>query len=109
VYRCEECAGGLLLCRECCVDTHAEHPLHVIYEWNNVFFAKTSLQIVALRIQLGHAPRETCGNPQPGHTGFVVLHTNGIHTVNVDFCGCDSLRRPDPYIQLLRAGWYPAT
>jgi hypothetical protein len=39
----------------------------------------------------------------------VVLHDNGIHTVNIDFCGCDSAMRADPYIQLLRAGWYLAT
>jgi hypothetical protein len=29
-FRCRECAGELLLCRECCVDTHAQHPLHVV-------------------------------------------------------------------------------
>jgi hypothetical protein len=30
-YRCQECAGGILLCRECCVDKHAEDPLHAIF------------------------------------------------------------------------------
>lgn len=38
------------------------------------------------------------------------MHDNGIHEVNVDFCRC----RTDgaagaPDIQLLRAGWYPAS
>ncbi|KAF8142768.1 hypothetical protein K438DRAFT_1475084, partial [Mycena galopus ATCC 62051] len=108
-YRCAECAGGLLLCTECCLDKHAEHPLHVVHEWNGIFFAKTSLKKVGLRIQFGHPPREVCHNPQPGHTDFVVLHDNGIHTVAVDYCGCDSAQRAEPYIQLLRAGWYPAT
>jgi hypothetical protein len=64
---------------------------------------------MGLRVQFGHPPRESCANPQPGNSGFVVLHHNGIHTVNVDFCGCDSERRAEPYVQLLRAGWYPAT
>ncbi|KAJ7346456.1 hypothetical protein DFH08DRAFT_700973 [Mycena albidolilacea] len=108
-YRCQECAGGLLLCQECCLDKHVEHPLHVISEWNGIFFAKTSLRHLGLRIQFGHAPCEACGNPQPGYSEFVVLHDNGIHSVHVDFCGCDSQRRNEPYIQLLQGGWYPAT
>ncbi|KAJ7841072.1 hypothetical protein B0H14DRAFT_2360413 [Mycena olivaceomarginata] len=108
-YRCQECFGGLLLCTECCLDKHVEHPLHVISEWNGIFFAKTLLRDLGLRIQFGHAPREACGNPQPGYSEFVVLHDNGIHSVHVDFCGCDSRRRTEPYIQLLQAGWYPAT
>jgi hypothetical protein len=31
LFRCQECAGRVLLCRECCVDKHADNPLHVIY------------------------------------------------------------------------------
>ncbi|KAF7345205.1 CxC2 domain-containing protein [Mycena sanguinolenta] len=108
-YRCQECMGGLLLCDACCLDAHAENPLHIIYQWTGVFFVKTSLQALGLRVQMGHPPRETCVNPQAGHRDFVVLHDNGIHRVNVDFCGCDSSGRVEPYLQLLRAGWYPAS
>ena len=43
----------------------------------------------------------------PGYTDFTVLHDNGIHEVAVDFCGCD--RRKEFHLQLLQAGWYPAT
>jgi Lon protease-like protein len=43
----------------------------------------------------------------PGHTDFVVIALNGVHRVNVDFCGC--LGRPDPYIQLLEMRWWPST
>jgi hypothetical protein len=78
-------------------------------EWNGVFFVKRPLKDLGLRIQFGHPPRQRCDRPQPGYHEFVVLHDNGIHEVNVDFCGCDSRGRADHYIQLLRAGWYPAT
>ncbi|KAJ7718098.1 hypothetical protein B0H14DRAFT_2412597, partial [Mycena olivaceomarginata] len=109
-YRCQECAGGILLCVGCCVDRHAENPLHVIYEWNGVYFFKKSLKDLGLRIQLGHHPlRERCTNRQAGHQDFVVLHDNGIHRVNIDFCACDEGTREEHYIQLLRAGWYPVT
>ncbi|KAF7346690.1 CxC2 domain-containing protein [Mycena sanguinolenta] len=108
-YRCQECAGGTMLCGQCCVQEHAKNPLHIIHEWNGIFFAKTSLRTLGLRVQLGHAPGDRCAHPQAGYGEFVVLHHNGIHTVNVDFCGCDSAHRAEHYIQLLRAGWYPAS
>jgi hypothetical protein len=30
-FRCQECAGGLRLCKACCLDKHADDPLHVIF------------------------------------------------------------------------------
>jgi hypothetical protein len=39
--------------------------------------------------------------------GFVVLHDNGIHTLDVDFCSCPGA--PKEVQQLLSVGWYPAT
>ncbi|KAF7342709.1 CxC2 domain-containing protein [Mycena sanguinolenta] len=77
--------------------------------WTGVFFVKTLLQSLGQCIQFGHAPREKCANSQTGHHDFVVLHDNRIHRVNVDFCSCDSAERVEPYLQLLRAGWYPAS
>ncbi|KAJ7830049.1 hypothetical protein B0H14DRAFT_2366095 [Mycena olivaceomarginata] len=109
IYRCQECAGGVLLCKGCCVDKHTDNPLHVIFEWTGVYFAKVTLAKLGLRIQFGHPPRERCLNPTPGYADFVVLHDNGIHNVKVDFCGCDEGDREEEYIQLLRAGWFPST
>jgi hypothetical protein len=78
-------------------------------EWNEVFFEKRSLKALGQRIQFGHPPREPCSNPVPGHSDCVVIHDNGIHNVAIDFCRCDSSLQADHYIQLLRAGWYPAS
>ena len=36
-----------------------------------------------------------------------MLHTNGLHYVAVDFCGCDN--RISNRQQLLRSEWFPAT
>ncbi|KAJ7017588.1 hypothetical protein C8F04DRAFT_1279172 [Mycena alexandri] len=109
MYRCRECAGGVLLCSECCLNKHIDNPLHVIKQWSGVYFYKRPLKDLGQRIQFGHPPRERYGNPQAAHSDFVVLHNNGIHEVHVDFCGCDTGARAQPYIQLLRAGWYPAS
>ncbi|KAJ7839295.1 hypothetical protein B0H13DRAFT_2239609 [Mycena leptocephala] len=106
-YRCQECAGGLLLCSDCCLHRHVDLPLHVIYYWNGIYFQKSSLANLGLRIQMGHVPGEACTNPRAADKHFVVLHENGIHEVNIDFCGCEN--NVDHYIQLLRMGWFPAT
>lgn len=38
---------------------------------------------------------------------IVVLHTNGLHEVEVNVCGCCS--NLEMWQQLLRGSWYPAT
>ncbi|KAF8197291.1 hypothetical protein K438DRAFT_1933798 [Mycena galopus ATCC 62051] len=38
---------------------------------------------------------------------LTVIHDNGIHVVDVDFCGCTGA--PSEVAQLLNIGWYPAT
>ncbi|KAJ2912129.1 hypothetical protein MD484_g8292, partial [Candolleomyces efflorescens] len=47
-------------------------------------------------------------NPQPSFGDrFCIIDQNGIHTVNLDFCNCDTAQ--PHFVQLLRYGWYPAT
>lgn len=38
---------------------------------------------------------------------LTILHTNGIHKVNVVFCGCDSSLKT--WQQLMRVRWWPAS
>jgi hypothetical protein len=77
-------------------------------KWNGNFFECVNLKNIGLRIQLGHAPGVRCLNPRPA-TGkdFTVLHTNGIHSVAVDFCACETA--PEVVAQLLRSCLFPAT
>ncbi|KAJ7768836.1 hypothetical protein B0H16DRAFT_1716037 [Mycena metata] len=93
------------------VNRHRLNPLHKIERWNGRFFETSSLKALGLRVQVGHPPGERCAGPASLHTDFVVLHTNGIHEVNVDCCDCADNRvaAGNPEIQLLRAGWFPAT
>jgi hypothetical protein len=68
------------------------------------------LKALGLRVQFGHPPGDYCANPEAGRKGFVVLHNNGIHEVNVDFCGCEHRGHAGALdTQLLRGGWYPAS
>ncbi|KAJ7731027.1 hypothetical protein B0H16DRAFT_1773254 [Mycena metata] len=78
--------------------------------WEAEFFVKVSLADLRLRIQMGHPPHERCSAPERANSEFVVLHTNGIHEVHIDLRGCEHANAAgSPDIQLLRAGWFPAT
>ncbi|TDL13413.1 hypothetical protein BD410DRAFT_682794, partial [Rickenella mellea] len=77
-------------CSGCCVENHAQNPLHVIEKWNGKFFEKTTLKSIGLRVQLGHCGSSRCPKSRPAPEDFTVIHTNGIHN-------------------LLRRRWFPAT
>ncbi|KAJ7707216.1 hypothetical protein B0H14DRAFT_2646857 [Mycena olivaceomarginata] len=57
-YRCRDCMGGVLRCRECCVARHLSNPLHRVEAWDGICFRRTSLKALGLRVQFGHAPGE---------------------------------------------------
>lgn len=60
-------------------------------------------------LRLGHSV-EQCTIPTNIYTSMTVLHTNGLHSINVKFCSCASPLYPLPRrIQLLRACLFPAT
>ncbi|KAJ6511745.1 hypothetical protein DFH09DRAFT_868953, partial [Mycena vulgaris] len=108
-HRCRDCFGDDLLCAGCFVDRHAENSLHRVERWNGKFFEKTSLKTLGLCVQLGHPARVRCREPLQAHEEFVVLHTNGIHDVNIDLCDCEDVAKAGSAdVQMLRAGWFPA-
>ncbi|KAK7007802.1 hypothetical protein R3P38DRAFT_3324954 [Favolaschia claudopus] len=110
-FRCIDClSGGRLMCGSCMRETHAQSPFHRVQKWAGGFFKRISLKSLNLRIQLGHwhGKSRRCPLPEkaPGDD-FVIIHTNGIHNVCLDYCGCGE-GGPLP-VQLLRAQLWPAT
>jgi hypothetical protein len=81
--------------------------MHYLQKWNGRFFEPTSLRDIGLRIQLCHGTGSRCLNPQPAQGDkFVVIHTNGIHTISIDFCACETA--PAPVEQLLQCRLFPS-
>ncbi|KAJ7683625.1 hypothetical protein B0H14DRAFT_3535080 [Mycena olivaceomarginata] len=81
-----------------------------LQRWNGTEFKRVTLKSMGLRVQLGHHIGEACPRPITGHKNFTVIHTNGIHDVAVDFCGCrDEIFVGSRRQQLLHWSWYPAT
>lgn len=61
-------------------------------------------------MQLGHYPGDACTSPQKSTRPFTVIHTNGIHQIDLWFCGCNlAARHGDRVQQLLRRRLFPAT
>ena len=84
--------------------------LTYLQEWTGSFFRKESLRNLGLKIQLGHYPGDTCTSPQRSTRPFTVIHSNGIHQVDVLFCGCNlAARHGDRVQQLLRRRLFPST
>ncbi|KAI0061558.1 hypothetical protein BV25DRAFT_1916905 [Artomyces pyxidatus] len=81
----------------------------MVETWTGAFFKRTSLAELGLTIQLCHPPGNVCGHRQAGRKDFTVIHTNGIHTVSLDFCGCGLSNGLDRRQQLLHMAWWPAT
>ncbi|KAG6848454.1 hypothetical protein H0H93_016828 [Arthromyces matolae] len=107
-YRCLDCDnGGELLDLETLLNAHYRNPLHRIERWTGEFFTQTSLKSLGLQVQLGHPFGHPCGNPHPGRKDFIVIHTNGLHNISINYCACE--HATSYAVQLLRHGWYPST
>jgi len=74
--------------------------------WNDYFFQDVSLSAMGYSMCLGHSG-EPCPITTNICTKMTMLHTNGLHFMNVKFCSCPS--SPPRRIQLLRCRLFPAT
>ncbi|VDC02624.1 unnamed protein product [Peniophora sp. CBMAI 1063] len=108
-YRCKDCQGANL-CAACMKHWHRYNPLHNIERYNGSFYEKIREADLGVRIQLMHPPGESCSFRAVHQIkDFTIIHTNGIHQVPVDFCGCDKGADIPYHIQLLRSRLWPAT
>ncbi|TFK79058.1 hypothetical protein K466DRAFT_469378, partial [Polyporus arcularius HHB13444] len=107
--RCSECSGGEMLCAACMLADHARLPLHRIQQWEGTFFTMTSLRQLGYSVRPAHQDGSMCLTSPPGDEGITpitVIHTNGLHVVNVRFCSCGPEERRSAF---LRMSWWPAT
>jgi hypothetical protein len=77
-------------------------------QWTDSYLSKVTLKSLGLWIQLGHRPGEACPNHEAAFDDdFIVIDAQSIHTVTLDFCGCE--RTMNRYRQLLSARLFPVT
>ncbi|KAI0702117.1 hypothetical protein C8Q76DRAFT_632973, partial [Earliella scabrosa] len=110
-YRCEECSGRLIVCKECLVAQHTRLPCHRVQYFNGAFFECSSLRELGVVIQLGHGGLP-CANSAKNTRRLVVVTCTGIHEVEARFCEClceDGTEFVPQWVQCMRFGWFPAT
>ena len=71
-------------------------------KWNGLYFERSSLREAGYVLQLGHHPSDWCTNPQRSGRPFTVLHTNGVHHVEIAFCECTEAAKYGTRVQQLR-------
>ncbi|KAJ7438373.1 hypothetical protein B0H11DRAFT_2254659 [Mycena galericulata] len=103
--RCLYCFDAQFLCTKCMIDGHAQNPLHRIEMWTNTGLVGVTLKTAGLRIQLGHRLNDFCPQRIPDND-FVIMDTDGLHEVAIDYCGCDTHRSRGR--QLRDARFYPS-
>ncbi|KAJ6463767.1 hypothetical protein C8R47DRAFT_1079761 [Mycena vitilis] len=116
-WRCvdQACFGEVMHCKACIISIHARLPTHFVEQWDGTKFVRyrNGLQRLGLRVQLNHPPGVVCSFRRAADKDFVLYDLNGVHEINVDFCGCrtNGGHSPPvlPRLQLLRACWWPAT
>lgn len=86
---------------------NVKHRLTRLERWNGSYYEQVAMADLGLSIQLGHPLDLECVNPEAAHKSFTVIHTNGIHMVNAQFCNCE--HRVSHRVQILRANWWPAS
>ncbi|KAK7045327.1 hypothetical protein VNI00_007576 [Paramarasmius palmivorus] len=106
-FRCLDCLALPLSCKTCLIKQHQYLPVHRTQEWSGDFFKPVTLSSLGIIVQLGHAVGEHCPHYVSGQGDFVVLGVNGIHPLNLFFCGCENA--PEQYEQLLEIGWWPSS
>src|SRR6266702_146174 len=53
-FKCLNCFGGPLLCKDCCVEFHRHSPFHRPLQWTSTHYTSVSLQSLGLVLFLGH-------------------------------------------------------
>ncbi|KAK0491728.1 hypothetical protein EDD18DRAFT_1109479 [Armillaria luteobubalina] len=95
--RCITCRDVRLFCPVCMVALHAACLTHIIQHWNGAYFEKVR-----------HIIGEVCPHPRPAFGDhFMIIDTNGIHNVTLNFCNCIHER---PLASQLQHAWlFPTT
>ncbi|KAL0568511.1 hypothetical protein V5O48_013468, partial [Marasmius crinis-equi] len=104
VYRCHDCFLQDLTCGKCCVRRHWNTPFHRIEKWTGTRFQRCTLLDLGMVVQLQHTSG-FCTHPKACYRHLLVIHTNGLHRVKLQFCGCSRAR--EQHIQLLQRRLYP--
>jgi hypothetical protein len=132
-WRCSDCLGNHVLCRECCRHRHKDQPFHRVEFWTGTHYERDWLCNLGVVIHLGHhgspcpvrEPIMLLGEPRPPTADWTIYDSpsgiterpldcilttvaanNGIHKVWMRKCSCIDGGEEYQYLEL---GLYPAS
>ncbi len=75
------------------------------------FWWRAPLSSLGLVVNLGHGRRQCPVSEGRMPRTMQIIDSNGVFSMKVQFCACSRATgvAADQYIQLIRAGWFPAT
>ncbi|KAJ7025134.1 hypothetical protein C8F04DRAFT_1191699 [Mycena alexandri] len=111
---CAECHDGLF-CLGCCLEDHAEKPLHWLKRWTGSDWEATTLRDVGLVYQMGHGGRP-CAQPQGFVSPLTVISLQGCNFLRVRYCDCGKfghlqgrMGSMGRWEQIIYNGWHTTT
>lgn len=107
LYRCKDCFGSPLCCKDCLLHSHTHLPFHRIQKWTGQFFESITLLQLGYLLHAGHGSH-ACPHSNPDNETLIcVVDVLGVFQHKLRWCCC---QEPEPaYAQLLRLGLYPAS
>lgn len=111
LYRCRDCFGGRMRCRRCIVSRHVEIPFHQVEKWTGVYFKRTSLGELGLRLYCGHHGAPCPSGSHESMAVLTIVDSGGIHRLPVYACRCPNSKGVGRSfaVQLLLMRLFPAT
>jgi hypothetical protein len=88
IFICNNCHGAVMRCHRCILAMHRWMPLHRMKRWNGKYMEEVSLSTLGLITFFGHGGL-ACPMATP-EQGLTVLHIDGLHTLTIAYCGCDT-------------------
>ena len=107
MYRCKDCFGSPICCRNCLLHTHIPTPFHRIQQWNGQFFESATLMNLGYVLHSGHGSHECSSSSSAHDTVICIVDVIGVFHHKLRWCCCDNAE--PHYAQLLRLGLYPAS
>jgi hypothetical protein len=112
--RCLDCEQYVPSCHQCFINQHRQNFLHWVDVWDYdaKFYRRYNFCSIPGKtelIHLGHSGHKCSMSDHQNTFITTLVDLNGIHCTRVLYCACDVGWRQTRAVQLLRAGFFPAS
>jgi hypothetical protein len=112
--RCVDCDQYTPTCCECFIERHRRNFLHWVEVWDadSQFWRRWDMSSIPgheVVIHLGHDGLKCPMSELNDAFVTTLVELNGIHVTKVLYCACQTGWRQSRAVQLLRAGFFPAS